>query len=360
MVGLHQFRFGRACRGFLACAWEHIPMIRTPARSGFTLVELLVVIAIIGTLMGLLLPAVQNAREAGRRNTCTNNLSQMAKAVIAYESTKQSLPGWRNVLVGASGTAYPSWPVMLLPQLERTDVYRIWETGTFPANQTPPFMSIFVCPTSSAEPTGAPLTYAGNGGTGLLNGTNQIKGDGVFLDGVGNGATYTAAKMNLDLISTGDGATNTLLFSEKCNSLVPAPNTWNAQSGPYAGNEAAMFNCSTSGTIPSLFGIANDVSNAIAAGKVVNCSTASTAGDFSYLAQPSSNHPGGVVVAFADGHTVFLKDSIRSYVYANLLTSNSMYASGTYTTNSNRLGAAGGWLRLDAPSVPYLLQESDY
>jgi prepilin-type processing-associated H-X9-DG protein len=301
----------------------------------------------------------------------------MAKAVTTYESTKQSLPGWRNVLIGASGIAYPSWPVMLLPQLERADVYRIWEAGAVPTD--PPAMSIFICPTSSAEPTGAPLTYAANGGTGLLNGTNQIKGDGVFLDSVGNvpgtttyvsGTTsYAAAKINLDLISTGDGATNTLLFSEKCSSLVPAPNTWNAQAGPYAGNEAAMFDCSTSGTAPSLFGIANNVTTTIAAGKIVNCPTllpdTRPLSDFSVLAQPSSNHPGGVVAAFADGHTVFLKDSVRSYVYANLLTSNSIYTSGSYATNSSRLGGtttATGWLRVgvDPAKQPYLLQESDY
>jgi len=61
------------------------------------LVELLVVIGIIGTLVGLLLPAVQSAREAGRRSSCQNNMKQLGIAVLNYESARKVLP-----------TAYPS------------------------------------------------------------------------------------------------------------------------------------------------------------------------------------------------------------------------------------------------------------
>jgi prepilin-type N-terminal cleavage/methylation domain-containing protein/prepilin-type processing-associated H-X9-DG protein len=326
-------------------------------KTGFTLVELLVVIAIIGTLMWLLLPAVQSAREAGRRNTCTNNVNQLAKAVINHDAQKQAIPGWRNASRLPGGSLAPSWPVMLLPYLERMDIYRLWEGGGAPGG----YLSIFVCPTSPAPDQTSPwICYAGNGGTGTLNTTTvpdtQYKGDGVFFDAVGAGATYAAARMNLDVISGADGTANTLLFSEKCSSQLPALNIWSGTIGPIANSNAAMFVVSSSGsTTPPLFGAAGSLAN-VGTDKIVNPLNAgvANAAPGGYHSRPSANHPGGVVAAFADGHTVFLKDSIQSYVYAQLVTSDSRNASPLMNSGT------ASWLYNPLTSGTYILQDGDY
>ena len=94
-------------------------------KRGFTLVEMLVVIAIISTLAGLILPAVQSAREAGRLNTCRNNIVQLTKGLIHHETSKSFFPsgGWGPAWLGIaerhSDSSQPgSWIFSLLPYIE--------------------------------------------------------------------------------------------------------------------------------------------------------------------------------------------------------------------------------------------------
>ncbi|NDC63481.1 MAG: DUF1559 domain-containing protein [Planctomycetia bacterium] len=100
-------------------------MPRSAARgpAAFTLVELLVVIAIIGTLVGLLLPAVQSARESGRRITCTNHMKQVGLAILSYESVRKIFPCGRDTR-DQSGV---SWAFRLLPFVEQQSIYDAYD-----------------------------------------------------------------------------------------------------------------------------------------------------------------------------------------------------------------------------------------
>jgi len=98
------------------------------SQRGFTLVELLVVIAIIGTLVGLLLPAVQSAREAARRMQCGNNLKQLAIALQNYESARKQLPLAYTDPNGA--TKFHSWAPFLLPYVEEANLVSQYTLAT--------------------------------------------------------------------------------------------------------------------------------------------------------------------------------------------------------------------------------------
>ncbi|MEM9657970.1 MAG: DUF1559 domain-containing protein, partial [Planctomycetota bacterium] len=100
-----------ARRDALASGWANgsLAISRRLSRRGFTLVELLVVIAIIGVLVALLLPAVQAAREAARRTSCTNNIRQIGLAVHNFEDNYKVVPParWRN--------GSPTWFAVIMP-----------------------------------------------------------------------------------------------------------------------------------------------------------------------------------------------------------------------------------------------------
>ena len=144
-------------------------MTRYSRGRGFTLVELLVVIAIIGTLVALLLPAVQGARESARRTSCQNNLRNLALACTQYHDSVGSFPsGWCNThdpSTGAIGANYESWGwgALILPYLEQKNLHTpLGVVGTslqsqlannsaiaVPLLKTP--LKIYICPSDTGQ-----------------------------------------------------------------------------------------------------------------------------------------------------------------------------------------------------------------
>ena len=215
-----------------------------------------------------------------------------------------------------SGTLFPSWPVMLLPNMERNDIFKAWTASAQPS----PYVQFFVCPSSPPDTLTQPtLAYAGNVGAGSNAATQR--GSGVMLDTtITSGAT--AGRITFNEIAGEDGTATTLLLSERCG---PAPalvqTSWNVR--------PTTFSFSNSATAIPAFGVAG-----AAPAKTINNTAA--AGPPGFSSQPSSNHPGGAVVAFSDGHTGFLKDSLQAKVYAQLLSwKHSSATAGPYSTWSS-------------------------
>lgn len=184
---------------------------------GFTLIELLVVIAIIAVLTALLLPAVQQAREAARRTQCRNNLKQIALALHNYESSFEVFPP--SMAVNPAITSNSSWSIhgRIMPYLEQVDLYnqidltKAW--GNFPiiSNFRVP---VFACPSDPkadrSRDTGTngiflkPTCYGFNFGTWLV--FNPATGAG------GDGFTFPNSRIKMSSIT--DGSSNTLMASE--------------------------------------------------------------------------------------------------------------------------------------------------
>lgn len=182
-------------------------------RRAFTLVELLVVIAIIGVLVGLLLPAVQAARESARRMSCQNNLKQLGLCLQNYESSRKKLPSFGDYQTHGA-TVYWSVQARLLPYAEQTTVYNLIDFSK-PIAQQPQVAKLripfLLCPSEindKERPDGPtfihyPLNYAMNIGEWHIMQPPQGKGTGVF---VVNQETKMAGIV--------DGTSNTLGMSE--------------------------------------------------------------------------------------------------------------------------------------------------
>jgi len=186
------------------------------SRHGFTLIELLVVISIISILIGLMMPAVQKAREAADRTVCANNLKQISLAMHNYEGIFHSFPPARVRPDGAS------WAVLIMPWIEQNNLYGQWTVAAPYYNQNDvarlSTVPIYFCPARrgaqgsisvsgdlpggvGAHVPGALSDYAGNFGSADLC---TITDDGAFQ--LGGGVRFSAIL---------DGSSNTVLAGEK-------------------------------------------------------------------------------------------------------------------------------------------------
>ncbi len=190
--------------------------LMNPPHSALTLVELLVVLAIIGVLVGLLLPAVQAARESVRATTCQSNMKQLGLALHNYESAHRSFPPGRGSPLPRAFSAF----AYLLPQLEQSQLQTRIDFTQAPLDFSvgPTFysgaanrlaarteLSFLNCPSDSAGRRVAgsvfgASNYAGNVGTGLHDLGSLNGADGVFylnsqtrFRDVTDGATFTVA-----------------------------------------------------------------------------------------------------------------------------------------------------------------------
>jgi prepilin-type N-terminal cleavage/methylation domain-containing protein/prepilin-type processing-associated H-X9-DG protein len=278
---------------------------RRPLRSAFTLIELLVVIAIISILIGLMLPAVQRAREAANRISCANNLHQIGLAMHNYHTTFERLPPTRSFDGG------PTWAVLLLPDMEQNNLYNQWSLTLPYGRQTDtarlsPVRSYF-CPSrrvSTSQPT---YSLSGDlfasGMAGQAQHYPGALGDyAVVVDPIGYDSPQTAAGFDgagvrgpfqlgagCRFEDITDGLSNTFLVGEK---HVPA------------GKEGiGWWDC-------SLYDGAYYQCSARAAGRIYPLTTnlQDTAWKF------GSRHTGVVNFCFADGHVKAIPAMINPYI----------------------------------------------
>lgn len=188
------------------------------SRAAFTLVELLVVIAIIGILIGILLPAVQQVREAARRSACCNKVMQMSLAILNFESTFQRLPKNSYGTVGWNLWENMSASYKILPFLEQENLYNEFildgsvsfgEIKNGPMNQSLP---VFLCPSNGSPGPTMSDDYWGGPGSHYGWCSGSTPHTAWYSADTMNGLIHLERENTLAMCT--DGLSNTVLVSE--------------------------------------------------------------------------------------------------------------------------------------------------
>ena len=315
-------------------------------RRGFTLVELLVVIAIIGILIGMLLPAVQQVREAARRMACANNIRQVSLALLNFESANQDFPPGLNQefldgteIAGADGgqTGFQGHSMFyfILPFMEQGNVFDSMDPNVPTANRasTPgelkaaSVINSLLCPSdtlpSEAIPFGDSEFYGGtsyrmNGGERPIFATSATN-DGMFM-AVGSDARKapTAEEgVEVEIAAVYDGLSNTVMMGEMYHN-DPNFDTFfeagftngsplNGWSRWYpSGGDIGLSNIMGGAFAP----INYRIPWAFGEGGAPGSQTAWWTFQDQRLSSFGSGHPGGANLAFGDGSVRFLSDTV--------------------------------------------------
>jgi prepilin-type N-terminal cleavage/methylation domain-containing protein/prepilin-type processing-associated H-X9-DG protein len=355
---------------------------RKPSQiSGFTLVELLVVITIIGILMGLLIPAVQAAREAARRNQCSTQINNLAKATIQEEMAKKQYPGWINSFGKFEAGPDPSdpesgnapahakvggWAVTLLPYLDAQPIYEIWTQSKYPvigANgytaNAAPNLAILQCPSSSTiESTRGRNSYISNNGMSHVEAPVTFEQSMGRANGIFNAKLGTPEGPAVRSDDIKDGLGNTVLFSENLQAqpwhqLLPGAEG-NTVTAVIAGETATLvlgsrfaqgmvwhyrdpkgFNSAeTELEVHRINGVplSTDTAAVSAYGSTDLYGMQMPNSDMAaHIARPSSAHSGGVNMGFADGGSRFVVQTIDYRVYQAIMTPRGKSSSVPFT-----------------------------
>ncbi|QDU62197.1 hypothetical protein Pan216_30640 [Planctomycetes bacterium Pan216] len=301
-------------------------------RTAFTLVELLVVIAIIGVLVGLLLPAVQQAREAARRMQCMSNLRQVGIACHAYHASHEIFPPGRLVYAGtdSSGGAtsvVTGFLAMILPNVDGVNLSdRYDQTYGFddpinqPAVNTP--VSIFMCPSAggsritpiyagwnlgwTTDVSSLPAETAAAADYYGVRGLHGVDDTGVH---VWDSTVGILGEQGTRLGEIIDGTSKTMLLFEmagkpehwKLSKRQPEPtNAQFYQHGPWAGNNGVgVYNWSRDGSTSG-------------------CDECTSYINIDNTYSPYSFHTGVVNIMMTDGSVKNLSDSIDHVLFANI------------------------------------------